>query len=52
MITYANVNLSYLAQQMGHKNTNMVTKVYGKWLKESNKKESERVWLELKKKIV
>lgn len=28
---------------------NMVAKVYGKWLKESNKKESDRVWKELQK---
>ncbi|MDQ2107641.1 MULTISPECIES: site-specific integrase [unclassified Vibrio] len=49
MITHANVNISYLAQQMGHADITMVAKVYGKWLKESNKKESDRVWLELLK---
>lgn len=49
MITYANVNVSYLAQQMGHANITMVARVYGKWLKESNKKESERVWEEIDK---
>ncbi|ENM5833765.1 integrase [Vibrio metoecus] len=27
----------------------MVARVYGKWLVESNKKESERVWQELEK---
>ncbi|EKO3533816.1 site-specific integrase [Vibrio fluvialis] len=49
MITHANVNVSYLAQQMGHADITMVAKVYGKWLKESNKKESDRVWNELQK---
>ena len=48
-ITHANVNVSYLAQQMGHSDITMVAKVYGKWLKESNKKESDRVWNELEK---
>ncbi|BBM66314.1 integrase [Vibrio alfacsensis] len=48
-ITYANVNVSYLAQQMGHANITMIAKVYGKWLKESNKKESDRVWRELER---
>ncbi|MDW2310590.1 site-specific integrase [Vibrio sp. 1075] len=48
-ITHANVNVSYLAQQMGHSDITMVAKVYGKWLKESNKKESDRVWNELQK---
>lgn len=49
MITHANVNVSYLAQQMGHADITMVAKVYGKWLTESNKKESNRVWKELQK---
>lgn len=49
MITHANVNVSYLAQQMGHADITMVAKVYGKWLTESNKKESNRVWRELQK---
>lgn len=49
MITHANVNVSYLAQQMGHADITMVAKVYGKWLIESNKKESNRVWKELLK---
>ncbi|MFH0263840.1 tyrosine-type recombinase/integrase [Vibrio barjaei] len=49
MITHANVNVSYLAKQMGHADIRMVAKVYGKWLAESNKKESDRVWLELNK---
>ncbi|PNH90869.1 site-specific integrase [Vibrio diazotrophicus] len=49
MITHANVNVSYLAQQMGHADITMVAKVYGKWLTESNKKESDRVWGELQK---
>lgn len=49
MITHANVNVSYLAQQMGHADITMVAKVYGKWLTDSNKKESDRVWKELQK---
>ncbi|ELY5207785.1 hypothetical protein SNE94_001998, partial [Vibrio cholerae] len=49
MITHANVNVSYLAQQMGHADITMVARGYGKWLVESNKKESERVWQELEK---
>lgn len=49
MITHANVNVSYLAQQMGHTNITMIAKVYGKWLTEANKKESNRAWKELKK---
>lgn len=47
MITYANINISYLANQMGHSDITMVAKIYGKWLIESNKKESDRVWREL-----
>lgn len=49
MITHANVNISYLAQQMGHSDIMMIARVYGKWLTESNKKESDRVWRELSK---
>ncbi|ORT50945.1 hypothetical protein ST37_05980 [Vibrio sp. qd031] len=49
MITHANVNINYLAKQMGHKNINMITAIYGKWLDEANKRESARVWEELKK---
>ncbi|WP_277207105.1 integrase [Vibrio misgurnus] len=49
MITHANVNVSYWAQQMGHADITMVARVYGKWLVESNNKESERVWQELEK---
>ncbi|MGF1719554.1 site-specific integrase [Vibrio kyushuensis] len=49
LITHANVNLHYLAKQMGHANINTIIKVYGKWLEQSNKKESRRVWNELRK---
>ncbi|NOH98385.1 DUF3596 domain-containing protein [Vibrio sp. 99-70-13A1] len=49
MITHANVNITYLAQQMGHADITMVAKIYGKWLAESNKKESDRAWSELRK---
>ncbi|HHX8436995.1 TPA: Arm DNA-binding domain-containing protein [Vibrio diabolicus] len=47
LITYCNINLSYLADQMGHADATMIAKVYGKWLKQANKHESERVWNEL-----
>ncbi|MGR5238779.1 tyrosine-type recombinase/integrase [Vibrio alfacsensis] len=47
MITFANVNISYLARQMGHADITMIAKIYGKWLEEANKSESERVWREL-----
>lgn len=43
------MNINYLAKQMGHKNINMIAAIYGKWLDEANKKESARVWEELKK---
>ncbi|ELR8729660.1 site-specific integrase [Vibrio vulnificus] len=49
MITHANVNINYLAKQMGHKNIKMIAAIYGKWLDEANKKESARIWEELKK---
>ncbi|MCA0936697.1 site-specific integrase [Vibrio alginolyticus] len=49
MITHGHVNISYLAQQMGHSDITMIAKIYGKWLKEANKKESERTWKEIKK---
>ncbi|WP_172566369.1 integrase [Vibrio navarrensis] len=49
MITHTNVNVSYLAQQMGYADITMEAKVYGKWQQESNKKESDRVWRELQK---
>ncbi|EJL6262678.1 integrase [Vibrio cholerae] len=34
---------------MDHADITMVARVYGKWLVESNKKESERVWQELER---
>ncbi|MEH0759156.1 integrase [Vibrio sp. 16] len=43
------MNINYLAKQMGHKNINMIAAIYDKWLDEANKKESARVWEELKK---
>ncbi|AXY02699.1 DUF3596 domain-containing protein [Vibrio alfacsensis] len=47
LITYSNINLSYLAAQMGHADVTMIAKIYGKWLKQANKHESERAWKEL-----
>ncbi len=44
LITHANVNVSYLAEKMGHADITMIAKIYGKWLKEANKTESERAW--------
>jgi integrase len=49
LITHTNVNISYLAKQMGHKNINMIAAIYGRWLDEANKTESERIWVELQK---
>ncbi|WP_408058512.1 integrase [Vibrio cholerae] len=34
---------------MGLADITMVARIYGKWLVESNKKESERVWQELER---
>nr|WP_274612288.1 integrase [Vibrio diabolicus] len=36
-ITDVNVNVSYSARQRGHSDITMVAKVYGKWLKESDR---------------
>lgn len=44
LITHTNVNVSYLAEQMGHAAVAMIAKIYGNWLKEANKAESERAW--------
>ncbi|MDR9829875.1 site-specific integrase, partial [Vibrio sp. FNV 38] len=49
MITHADVNIHYLAQQMGHTDITMIIKVYAKWLHMSNKKESDRAWDKLSK---
>lgn len=49
LITYSNINLSYLAEQMGHSDIRMIVKIYGKWLKDSDKRESQRVWKLLEK---
>ncbi|WP_232060566.1 integrase [Vibrio ponticus] len=43
-MTHTNVNVSYLAEQMGHAAVAMIAKIYGNWLKEANKAESERAW--------
>jgi integrase len=51
LITHANINISYLAKQMGHADITMIAKIYGKWLEEANKVESQRAWDALKKKI-
>ncbi len=37
-------NIYYVAQQMGHKDVEMVMKVYGKWVEEGSKKR-RRVWV-------
>ncbi|AIW21331.1 site-specific integrase [Vibrio coralliilyticus] len=44
MLSYANVNIAYLAQQMGHSNFLMIANVYGKWMKNTNMSESEKAW--------
>lgn len=48
ILSYANVNIAYLAQQMGHNNFLMIANVYGKWMKNSNMSESEKAWVALK----
>nr|WP_253819194.1 integrase [Vibrio coralliilyticus] len=48
MLSYANVNIAYLAQQMGHSNFLMIANVYGKWMKNTNMSESEKAWEALK----
>ncbi|EDP60814.1 site-specific integrase [Vibrio sp. AND4] len=48
MLSYANVNIAYLAQQMGHSNFLMIASVYGKWMKNKNASESEKAWEALK----
>ncbi|MFS1981177.1 Arm DNA-binding domain-containing protein [Vibrio lentus] len=48
MLSYANVNIAYLAQQMGHSNFLMIANVYGKWMKNTNSSESEKAWEALK----
>lgn len=49
LITYGKISTSYLAKQMGHNSTAMVDKIYGKWLVEANKSESNRAWIALEK---
>lgn len=41
------VNISYLAKQMGHANFMMIAKVYGKWMEDSSKSESEKAWAKM-----
>ncbi|MGY3892884.1 Arm DNA-binding domain-containing protein [Aeromonas enterica] len=43
-------NLSYIAAQMGHKNLEMLQKVYGKWLDSASKPEAQRIWEQMQSK--
>lgn len=49
LITYGKISTSYLAKQMGHNSTAMVDKIYGKWLVEANKSESDKAWVAFEK---
>ncbi|AUI88123.1 hypothetical protein BS333_17335 [Vibrio azureus] len=49
MLSYANVNIAYLAKQMGHSNFLMIANIYGKWMENKNASESEKAWEALKK---
>jgi integrase len=44
MLSHANVNIAYLATQMGHANFTMIATIYGKWMENPNKKESDKAW--------
>lgn len=43
-------NLAYIATQMGHKNLEMLQRVYGKWLDSANKPEAQRIWEQMQSK--
>lgn len=43
-------NVSFIANQLGHKDLNMVIKVYGRWMDSSSRSESDFIWNELQKK--
>ena len=43
-------NLAFIAEQMGHKDLTMLTKVYGKWMSSSSEQESDFIWSEMSKK--
>ncbi|WGY45068.1 site-specific integrase [Vibrio sp. ABG19] len=44
MLSHANVNIAYLAEQMGHANFTMIATIYGKWMDNPNKRESDKAW--------
>lgn len=46
----AHGNIGYIAKQLGHKDVNMVTKRYGKWMDSQSTDETDHVWSNLKKK--
>ncbi|WP_421250090.1 Arm DNA-binding domain-containing protein [Aeromonas sp. 600584] len=43
-------NLAYIASQMGHKNLEMLQRVYGKWLDSASKPEAQRIWEQMQSK--
>lgn len=44
MLSHANVNIAYLAEQMGHANFTMIANIYGKWMDNPNKREADKAW--------
>ena len=46
----AHGNVAFIANQLGHKDLNMVIKRYGKWMDSSSNSESDFIWSELQKK--
>ena len=46
----AHGQVAFIANQLGHKDLNMVIRRYGKWMDTSSRSESDFIWSELKKK--
>lgn len=45
----AHGNLAFIANQMGHKDFTMLTKVYGKWMEDASEGEVQRLWDNMKR---
>ncbi|GAA4649609.1 hypothetical protein GCM10023116_18840 [Kistimonas scapharcae] len=43
-------NLKFIAEQMGHTDLEMISKVYGAWMPDNSAKENSRIWQELSEK--
>ena len=47
MMVSAGENMAWIAAQMGHRDTSMVARVYGKWIPEADPsagEKAERLW--------